>query len=127
MDRRKAERYTVSLRCFVSQTEPAGQHLTGCIENLSRSGLRIRFDEAPIDLALPEIGAEIEIDVELPRQRPHSRRRSLHCYATVVRSGRSENGGAYFAASICELHFRDLPVRFYFSEAAAQDLARQVV
>jgi hypothetical protein len=126
MDRRKAERYKVSLRCFLSHAAFAGDYLTGSVENLSRLGLLVRFGSRPAGCPMPPIGTELEIDVELPTYRVGMTKRSLHCFATVLRYDADQNGDLYFAASISELNFHDLPLKFHFLTAAAA-AERQVV
>lgn len=118
MDRRQAERYSVSLRCFIHRASVAGEHLTGYVENLSRLGIFVRCDGSTTARSVPAVGEELEIDVELPSHPPGVRQRSLHCFATVVRHSSTSDGDHCLAVAITELEFRDLPLQFRFTHAA---------
>jgi hypothetical protein len=94
-----------------------GEHVTGYVENLSRLGIFVRCEQNTSVRSVPELGEEFEIDIELPSHPARLRQRSLHCFATVVRQALGNDGECCLAASISELHFRDLPLEFRFPQA----------
>ena len=103
---------TATLRCFVTGPALAGGCIPGFTVNLSRFGVLVRCDNAnSCGSRLLGVGDDVEIDIVLPSSRQEMPR-SLHCYAAVTRVLSECDGTYYFAASIDEMQFRDLPMRF---------------
>lgn len=128
MDRRRAERMTVRLRCFITHPSFDGQCLIGYTDNLSRSGVFIRctaFDSALH--GLPNVGEWITIDLQLPSLRAKAPVRSMCCTANVVRVVDDANGDRCFAAAFCGIQFRDLPRKFLQSATSSQMVRARVV
>ena len=112
MDRRRAERITATLRCFITHPALPGGYIPGFTVNLSRAGVLLRCPAVNgCGSPFPAIGDIVEIDMLLPNLRADMQPRCLHCFATVNRISADLDGTRYFAAAIHEMHFRDLPVR----------------
>jgi hypothetical protein len=90
MNRRTKERLDLQLLCRIGArtvlSTPSGRQAAkvrgiGLTENLSRSGLLMKWLDA---VALPEIGAELTVDIDLPVDEAFGPR-AMRCQATVVR------------------------------------------
>lgn len=103
----------LQLRCFITHPRAATSHLTGYAEHLSRFSVGVRCADVsnPASL-LPAAGDDIRIYVELPAQRVSAVRRCLYCIATVIGTSATADGGRLIDASIEDMQFKDLPVRF---------------
>jgi hypothetical protein len=86
MNRRTKDRLDLQLLCRVGAekvlSKPSGATCSlGLTENLSRSGLLIRWLDA---VALPEVGTDLTVDIDLPVDASFGPR-VMRCQATVVR------------------------------------------
>lgn len=86
MNRRTKDRLDLQLLCRVGAekvlSKPSGAtHSLGLTENLSRSGLLMRWLDA---VALPDVGTDLTVDIDLPVDASFGPR-VMRCQATVVR------------------------------------------
>jgi hypothetical protein len=66
LDRRQAQRHDVERPCrVVLESNPKGK-AEGVTRNISRSGMLIQFQEAEVVRALPQVGEEARVVIDLP-------------------------------------------------------------
>jgi hypothetical protein len=83
INRRENPRVEVSLKCRVATPGPWAQTSIQT-ENISRNGLLLRWGSAAGELPLPEPGAMLTIDIELPTHHGFGRK-CIRCHTSVER------------------------------------------
>src|SRR5262245_60096895 len=109
MDRRQAERFPTRLPCYVVPIGLMRRYLTGTCENLSRIGILVRCAGALELTASLEVGDDIDVFIELPTKSGRGRARCLRCAGTICAFRIGPEGETQIAATIQQMHFRDLP------------------
>jgi hypothetical protein len=101
MDRRNKDRHNLQLVCLAQAGTAHSAPLEGMTENMSRDGILLRWlDSVP----LPEIGAALSVEVELPSSEFGPR--VMKCSTTVVRITRRSNGVRSVGLRIEKVRFR---------------------
>lgn len=100
MDRRASRRMDVQLRCYARVPGGRARQLTGTTQNMSRSGIFIRWNASAV--WLPPAGQLLTVEIELPANQVFGRK-CMQCQATVVRVG----GEAEAAVMIDQVKFRN--------------------
>ncbi len=106
LDRRQAQRHDVERPCrVVLESNPTGE-AEGVTRNISRSGMLIRFQEAELLRALPQVGEEARVVIDLPHNSQYPPR-VLECFARVVRAGGSSDEDHALALEVIRMQIRD--------------------
>ncbi len=105
LDRRQAQRHDVERPCRV-MLESKQEAETGVTRNISRSGMLVRFPEVELAGALPEVGEEARVVIDLPPSEHYSPR-VLECYARVVRTSAPAGEDQALALEVIRMQIRD--------------------
>ena len=110
MDRRQATRHAVERPCHLKLNADPSEQLSGLTTNMSRSGILVRFPEAPADGVLPSVGEQASLEVDLPPSDKYAPR-SLECVGRVVRIESEGEKTSSLALEVERMHIRDRPPR----------------
>jgi c-di-GMP-binding flagellar brake protein YcgR len=101
MDRRIESRLDLQLTCYVGTEKVQAEPLHALTENISRSGLLMRWMEgAP----LPEIDKKLLLDVRLPENSEFGPR-VMRCRSQVVRISKFDGASHAVALKILSIRF----------------------
>lgn len=76
----------------------------GVTENISRSGVLVRWTGAPA--VVPRLGEAVRMDIELPANHGFGRK-CIHCQGTVVRVSMPDGDAPRVALAVSYMKFRD--------------------
>jgi hypothetical protein len=101
MDRRTKSRIDVQLTCYVGAGRVTGEPIRTLTENVSRTGLRMRWVEgAP----LPKIDRKLVLDLELPENSEFGPR-VMRCRTQVLRVIPGEGNSHDVAVRVLSMRF----------------------
>jgi hypothetical protein len=106
MDRRHELRHAVERPCRVALESPPLDELTGVTTNLSRSGMLVRFPDSSMLGALPGIGEQARVVIDLPPSTRYAPR-TLECFVRVVRAEQSAGDAPALAFEVLRMQIRD--------------------
>ena len=118
MERRSTERIDLQLTCFVSTGKVNCAPVCGFTENVSRSGMLMRWTEG---VPLPPLRKKLVLDVQLPENSDFGAR-VMRCDARVVRVSPSDGNAHLVAVRVLSMRFVEPEYR-----AAGADLASMPV
>ncbi len=84
-ERRSHQRLQMSLRCYLLGPRRELRQLVGVTENISRTGVLIRWVGKHAGRPLPEVNEVLGVAIEWPRMSLARRQRYLNCVGRVVR------------------------------------------
>ena len=106
MNRRENPRMEVRLKCRITSPRIWPRSTTGMTENISRSGILVRWDECSPEPDLPGLGEPVTLEIELPAHHSFVRK-CIHCQAIVVRISSNDEPARRMAMSVSQMEFRD--------------------
>ena len=105
MERRSMTRHDMKLACHVGPSRVLSRPLDGMVENMSRGGMLLRWEEsAPVPLA----GTRLVVEVELPAHADFGPR-VMRCHTSVVRVVDRTSRRQSVALKIEQIRFVDRP------------------
>jgi hypothetical protein len=106
LDRRQAQRHEVERPCkVVLESKPDGE-AAGVTSNISRSGVLVRFPGVDLAGAMPNVGDEARVVIDLPRNTRFAPR-VLECYTRVVRASGPPSDAPALAFEVIRMQIRD--------------------
>ncbi len=106
INRRETPRIDVRLKCHVTSPRVWANGCAGVTENISRSGLLMRWSAEQAGSRMPRVGDLITMELELPAHHDFPSK-CIHCQGTVVRVSVSENEAPRVALNVNYMKFRD--------------------
>ena len=126
MDRRVDARLDVKLPCHVEFPYTRSRLLVGLTENISRSGILVRWSSSDPGVKLPRPGQLLTAEIELPANHAFGRK-CLHCQVTVVRVSPSGQGTARVAFQIGQMRFRSYSTGRFTRGELKHELSRSLM
>lgn len=105
MDRRTDYRYSLSTPCHISRPRKKKTVLVKATQNISRSGILIRWNPEDTAMLVPRVGETIDIDVALPSH-PVFGQKCLHMKAQIVRVTKDQDDSLLVAGRLEKKKFR---------------------
>jgi hypothetical protein len=96
----------VRLKCRITSPRIWPRSTTGMTENISRSGVLVRWDECSAEPDLPGLGEPVTLEIELPANHSFVRK-CIYCQAIVVRIASHDEPARRMAMSVSQMEFRD--------------------
>jgi hypothetical protein len=125
MERRGSVRLDINLQCRLLSPTNSWKALQGITENMSRSDILILLNQKERCTELPEVGAPVLVEIDLPANHAFGRK-CMQCQATVVRTSVADNGAQRIALKIYKMRFESCatnsPVRRGKAEANLREL-----
>jgi c-di-GMP-binding flagellar brake protein YcgR len=109
MDRRNKERVDLRLSCRIDGTGSPSEKSGQTTENISRNGLLLRWTR---NTPVPELGADLRVEVELPSQGAFGPR-LIRCESTVVRIIPGDEGHSRIALRVHTMRFVEDSARLW--------------
>jgi hypothetical protein len=104
-DRRQEQRLDVQRPCKVRPAAAPAVEMTGITENVSRSGMLVKFENSVISDLLPAVGEGVRITFDLPRNANFTPR-SLECTGRIVRASDKAGDRAELAVEVHTMRIR---------------------
>lgn len=106
-DRRRGRRFNLQMKCHVSSQWNNFAELAGVTTDISRSGVRVTFDDSDVSGLLKNKAQAIRIVIELPRS-PNFPSRCLECMGNVARIVEAGTDRPSVAFEIKRIRVKDL-------------------
>jgi len=106
-ERRRGRRFDLRMKCCVSSQWRKIQELEGVTEDISRTGILVRFENASIKELVANPREAFRVLIELPRS-PNFANRCLECMCGVARVADASKEHPAVAFEIRRIQVRDL-------------------
>jgi PilZ domain len=105
MDRRSDTRFGVNTACQITRPRKKRNVMVKTTQNISGSGILIRWNPEDTAMLVPRVGESIDIDVALPPH-PVFGQKSMHMKAQIVRVTKEEDNTLLVAGRLSKKQFR---------------------